>query len=56
MDAPEPTGRTDSEQEVSKDRHEPALRVTRRLSRVQQFAMLGVAALLLVALLAGQAL
>ena len=56
MDAPEPTGRTDSEQEVSTDRHEPALRVTRRLSRVQQFAMLGVAALLLVALLAGQAL
>jgi membrane fusion protein, heavy metal efflux system len=56
VDAPEPTGRTDSEQEVSKDRHEPALRVTRRLSRVQQFAMLGVAALLLVALLAGQAL
>ncbi len=55
MDLPEPTGRKDAAQEVATDRHEPAPRASRRLSRGQQFAVLGVAGLLLVGLLAGQA-
>ncbi|MGA3402109.1 MAG: efflux RND transporter periplasmic adaptor subunit [Acetobacteraceae bacterium] len=54
MDLPEPTGRKDSAQEVSTERHEPAPQASRRLSRGQQLAVLGLAALLLVGLLAGQ--
>jgi len=56
VDAPEPTGRTDSAQEVSADGHEPPPQPSRRLSRGTQFAVLGVAVLLLVGLLAGQAM
>ena len=56
MDAPEPTGRNDSGQEVSTGGHEAALRVGRHLPRWQQFVLLGAAVLLLVGLLAGQAL
>lgn len=54
VDAPEPTGRNEPPHEVSTERHEVASRPARRLSRRQQFAVLGCAALLLVVLLAGQ--
>jgi membrane fusion protein, heavy metal efflux system len=55
VDVPEPTGRTESVQEVSTDRHEPALRASRRLSRGTQLAIVGFAALLLGGVLVGQA-
>jgi cobalt-zinc-cadmium efflux system membrane fusion protein len=56
VDAPEPTGRKDSVQEVAADRHEPAPPAGRRLSRTQQLAVLFLAALLVAGLLAAQAL
>jgi cobalt-zinc-cadmium efflux system membrane fusion protein len=54
VDAPEPTDREDPAQKASTNRREPTLRVGRRLSLGQQFAVLGVGVLLLVGLLAGQ--
>jgi cobalt-zinc-cadmium efflux system membrane fusion protein len=54
VDSPEPTRHNDAVQVASRHRHDQAAHVGRRLSRGQQLGLLGLVALLLVGLLAGQ--
>jgi membrane fusion protein, heavy metal efflux system len=55
VDAPEPIARNDPKPKVSTKRRGPAPLTGRRLSRVQQLVLLGIIALLLVGVLARQA-